>query len=121
MGTMTKTSRHPRNGQVTGLPSNLPGADLIEAGIAALQRAERTVEALLVALAAERLRNVGLDVPDAADDIETPNLALYAAVRDLGGGHFEYNALLGRLASYAGAAEWLLREPARHLGRAAGV
>ena len=85
---MTTTTCLRRNFQVDELPPNLPGADLIEAGIAALDRGERTIEALLVALAAERLREIGLTIPQAADYITAPNLALYAAVRHNGGGHF---------------------------------
>ena len=108
---MTTTTCLRRNFQVDELPPNLPGADLIEAGIAALDRGERTIEALLVALAAERLREIGLTIPQAADYITAPNLALYAAVRHAGGDHFEYNALLGRLSSFADTAEWLLRMP----------
>ena len=110
---MTTTSSLRRNRQVDNLPPNLPGADLIEAGIAALDRGERTIEALLVALAAERLRDIGLTIPQDADQIATPNLALYAAVRHAGGDYFDYNALLGRLSSFADACEWLQREPGK--------
>ena len=108
---MTTATPHRRNRQLKDLSSNLPGAELIEAGMASLERGELTTEALLVALAAARLRALGLNVPQAADDVSAPNLALYAAVRDGGGDHFDYNALLRRLSSFADAAEWLLREP----------
>ncbi len=101
-----------RNCQVGDLPARLPGAELIESGIAALRRGEHTTESLLVALAAARLRAIGLDIPSTADRIPHPNLALYAVVRNGGGDHFDYNALLGRLSSFANAAEWLLRESA---------
>ena len=107
---MTTTTRHRYNRQLKDLSPNLPGAELVEAGMAALERGEHTTEALLVALAAPRLRALGLNVPQAADGLRTPNLALYAAVRDGGGDHFDYNALLRRLSSFADAAEWLLRE-----------
>ena len=107
---MTTATSHRHSGQLNDLSSNLPGADLIESGIASLERGEHTIEALLVALAAARLRALGLNVPQAADGIRAPNLALYAAVRNGGGDHFDYNALLGRLSSFANAAEWLLRE-----------
>ncbi len=114
---MTTTSCLLRNRQVDDLPPNLPGGELIAAGITALERGERSIEALLVALAAARLRDIGLDIPQAADYIAAPNLALYAAVRHAGGDYFDYNALLGRLSSFADAAEWLLREPAQqHAG-----
>ncbi len=78
--------------------------------MASLKRGERTTEALLVALGSPRLRALGIDVPQSADDIATPNLALYEVVCDNGGDHFYYNALLRRLSSFADAAEWRMRE-----------
>lgn len=45
------------------VPRNLPGADLVASGIEALRRGELTVEALLVAVGARRLRDTGLEVP----------------------------------------------------------
>ena len=107
-------SRQPQGDPVQLLRNHpaLPGANLIAKGMASLadqpgKRGEHTVEALLVALAADRLRDLGLKVPPAADRIREPNIALYAAVCEAGGGHFEYNALLGRLTSFADAAEGL--------------
>ena len=112
METMTKTSRHRPDRRIDEFLPRLPGADIVGDGIAALERGERTVEALLVSLAAARLRDIGLNIPKAADAVAEPNLALYEAVRHAGGDHFDYNALLGRLSSFADAAEWMLREPA---------
>ena len=107
---MTTTSHVQHNAvfrktAVDDLFAKLPGAELVAAGVAALQRGERTTEALLVALAAPRLRDIGLRIPEAADGIAWPNLAPYATVCAGGGGHFEYNALLGRMSSSADAAE----------------
>ena len=117
MAAMTTTLRIRRNRQISDLPAGLPGAELVGDGIAALRRGERTVEALLVSLAAARLRDIGLDIPRSADHIAEPNLALYAAVRQDGGDHFDYNALLGRLSSFADAAECMLgRRSARRPG-----
>ena len=65
---------------------DLPGGDLVAAGIAALERGEHTIETLLVALAPTRLREFGLEIPKAADAIKEPNLALYSAVCEAGGG-----------------------------------
>ncbi len=110
---MTTSAGHRRSHHLRGLSSSLPGANLVEAGMASLERGEHTAEALLVALAAARLRALGLNVPEAADRIAAPNLALYAAVRDGGGDYFDYNALLGRLSSFADAAECLLRGSTR--------
>lgn len=108
MAAMTTTLRFRRNGQIEDLPRRLPGAELVGEGIAALERGQRTIEALLVTLAAPRLRDIGLDIPKAADHIAEPNLALYAAVQQAGGDYFDYNALLGRLSSFADAAEWMI-------------
>ena len=105
---MTTTLRCHRNRRIEDLLPRLPGADIVGDGIAALNHGERTVEALLVSMAAARLRDIGLNIPAAADHIAAPNLALYEAVRLAGGDHFDYNALLGRLSSFADAAEWLL-------------
>ena len=113
MAAMIPTLCISRNGRIEDLPPGLPGAELVGDGIAALERGERTLEALLVSLAAPRLRDIGLDIPRAADHIAEPNLALYAAVQQDGGDHFDYNALLGRLSSFADAAEWMLGRQAR--------
>ena len=114
---MTTTLRRHRDRRIDELLPRLPGAELVGDGIAALERGEQTVEALLVSLAAARLRDIGLNIPQAADHVAEPNLALYEAVRYAGGDHFDYNALLGRLSSFADAAEWLLGEPARNTAR----
>lgn len=97
-------------GELLDLPANLPGSDLVAAGIAALECGEQTVEAALVALGAPRLRAIGLDIPASADAIAEPNLALYSAVCEAGGDHFRYNALLASLLSFAQAAEWTQRK-----------
>lgn len=110
---MTTTLRFRGNRRIEDLPPGLPGTELVGGGIAALERGRRTIEALLVSLAAPRLREIGLDIPRTADQVAEPNLALYAAVRQSGGDHFDYNALLGRLSSFADAAEWMLGSQAR--------
>ena len=92
---------------------NLPGADIVAAGLDALadlasgERREFTVEALLVAVGARRLRAAGLQVPDAPGWPETPELALYAAIctthpQDA---HSRYNAFIRRLVSFERALE----------------
>ena len=84
------------------IPMDLPGADLVAAGIAALRRGDLTIEALLVAVGRPRLRSAGVDVPEAADEIETPEFALYAALcaRGDGDAHSQYNTLIRRLVSF---------------------
>ena len=88
---------------------DLPGADLMAKGIDDLRRGELTVEALLVAVGAPRLRTIGLEIPTIPSLSESPELALYAAVRASGPGdaHSRYNALIRRLVSFERAMESL--------------
>lgn len=81
----------------------LPGGDVVARGLADLARGDETVEALLVAVGAPRLRRLGFDVPT----LETPEHRLYellvAAEPD--DAHTSYNALLRTLISFERAAE----------------
>ncbi len=83
--------------------SSLPGAELIEAGLRDLSRGAETVESLLVSIAAQRLRSLGLDVPPAIADAE---LRLYHQLAAMHGAaaHSRYNALVRRLVSFQRAA-----------------
>ena len=92
---------------LTEAPADLPGAELVAAGVQALRRGERTVEALLVAVGARRLLAAGLDLPALPELRESPELALYAAIgrahpRDA---HARYNSLVRRLVSFEQALE----------------
>lgn len=80
-------------------PAILPGADLVEAGLADLARGVESVPALLVAIGAPRLRQLGVAVPDAPD---RPEHRLYALLsrEDADAAHARYNALIRRLVSY---------------------
>lgn len=72
--------------------AGLPGAELVCAGLAALEalaensretpaaRPEFPIEALLVAIGATRLRRAGLRVPDVPGLPKAPELALYDAL-----------------------------------------
>ncbi len=82
----------------------LPGQELVERGLADLRRGDKTVQALLVSIAAPRLRATGLDVPEPLPD---PELSLYELLRREHGddAHGRYNALVRRLVSYERAAE----------------
>ena len=92
---------------------DLPGADLVTAGVEALRavvRGERrdfSIEALLVAVGAARLRAADLDVPEPPGLPEQPELALHAALCATGEGnsHSRYNALIRRLVSFEHALE----------------
>lgn len=82
----------------------LPGGDLVAAGLADLAagRAD-TAEALLVLVAAPRLRLLGIPVPDVGPG--DPELALYAVLAAEHGdaAHGRYNALRRRVVSFARA------------------
>ena len=84
--------------------SRLPGAELVEAGLADLARGVESVEALLVSVGAARLTALGLDVPR---PYESPEKRLYAwlAADDPDAAHSRYNALVARLVSFERAAE----------------
>ena len=84
------------------MPSEVPGQELVEAGLAAMERGEWTVEALLVAVGAPRLRFIGLHVPDLPDAPDHPEIALYHALGRIypDDTHSRYNALIRRLVSY---------------------
>lgn len=111
---MSRTGRN--TGGAAPFPPDLPGADLVAAGIAALRRRDFNLEALLVAVGAPRLRRAGLDLPAAAGEPKAPELALYAALRGGDGdAHSRYNAPIRRLVSFERALEAARR---RESGRA---
>jgi hypothetical protein len=82
----------------------LPGGDLILAGIEDLRRGLETVPALLVCVGAPRLRRLGFEVPAT---VANPEHRLYAllARSDEPSAHGRYNALIRRLVSFERAAE----------------
>jgi hypothetical protein len=85
----------------------LPGADLVEEGLADLEAGRHTEPALLVEIAAPRLRPLGLAIPHAAgEEGISPEHRLYSLLSSQpgGGAHSRYNALLSRIASFAAAA-----------------
>ena len=85
--------------------SHLPGAELIEKGLADLAAGDKTPEGLLVLVGAPRLRRSGLPVPTSS--IADPERVLYEILsRSYGdGAHSKYNALSRRLVSLATALE----------------
>jgi len=84
--------------------SHLPGGDLIARGLLDLGCSRETVEALLVSIAAPRLRDLGVAVPALLPD---PEHKLYErlAREDPDSAHSRYNALLRRLTSFESALE----------------
>jgi hypothetical protein len=87
--------------EITGLP----GFDMVARGIEDLAAGRETVEALLVAVGAVRLRRGGLPVP--RHHFDHPEHRLYTLVAASSGdaAHSRYNALIRRLVSFERALE----------------
>lgn len=81
----------------------LPGAEIVATGIEDLRDGRETAEALLVSMAATRLRQLGFDVPPA---IAEPEHRLWDKLAQEGvdAAHGRYNALVRRLVSFQRAA-----------------
>lgn len=82
---------------------SLPGGDLIAKGLDDLAQGADTIEALLVAIGAQRLRRLGFQLPT----LEDPEHRLYSrlAAADPDAAHSRYNALLRKLTSFERALE----------------
>ena len=89
------------------IPPGLPGTDLVASGIGALQRGERTVEALLVCVGRTRMRMAGLEIPSPPPLAQAPEIELYLAIaaEHPEDAHSRYNALIRRLVSFERALE----------------
>jgi hypothetical protein len=83
----------------------LPGEDLIETGLRDLVAGRETVEGLLVAVGAPRLRRIGMELP--ATLPPDPDHRLYELLEEHNAeqAYGRYNALLRTLSSFARAAE----------------
>ena len=86
------------------ITARLPGADLIDAGLADLTAGSVTIESLLVSIAAPGLRDAGLVVDHPIADAEVQLYALLSA-RDGAAAHSHYNALLRRVTSFRRAVQ----------------
>jgi len=82
------------------IPDGMPGRELIVAGLDDLHAGRETVEAMLVATGAPRLRACGISVP--GDDRPDSGLRMYRLLgeRDAAGAYSTYNALRRRLSSF---------------------
>jgi len=78
----------------------LPGEEFVHDGLRDLKEGRETVPALLVAIGAPRLRQLGIDVP--THSFTSPEHRLYQklAEEDRGSAHSRYNALIRRLVSF---------------------
>ena len=84
--------------------SSLPGHELVRAGVEDLAAGRETEAALVVAMAAPRLRAVGVEVP--AGGGSWPSHRLYELLsKSDSGAHGRYNALVGRIVSFARSVE----------------
>lgn len=86
--------------------TELPGAEVVNAGLADLLAGRETANAAAVSMASRRLRAVGVEVPPATST-EPAAHRLYEHLRraDPRGAHSRYNAIVRRVASFARAAE----------------
>lgn len=86
--------------------TRLPGAEIVLPGIADLEAGRESVNASAVQCAAGRLRRLGLNAPAAGGDVPAAHRLYRQLSSELGdGAHSRYNAILARVASFAGAAE----------------
>jgi hypothetical protein len=89
---------------VNEVPRDLPGHELVSTGLLYLAAGRESEASLVVAMAAPRLRALGFDVPPSV--VEQPGHRLYELLSEHdGGAHSRYNALVGRMVSFARAAE----------------
>ncbi len=86
------------------IPHDLPGSELVERGLSDLRAGRESEASLVVAMASPRLRALGFDVPE--DRAGRPGHRLYALLAQSDQSpHSRYNALVGRMTSFARAAE----------------
>ncbi len=85
--------------------ASLPGHELVNAGLRDLAAGRESEASLLVAMAARRLRAAGVQVPDGGEELPSHRLYELICERDPDGAHSRYNALVGRIVSFARAAE----------------
>src|SRR5437016_3817747 len=84
----------------------IPGEELVQEGLADLAQDKLTDCSLLLLVAAPRLRNLGVDIPDRPTSTPYHHL-LYERLEDRLGtaAHSHYNSLIRRIVSYARAME----------------
>jgi hypothetical protein len=84
----------------------LPGAARIRRGLLDAAENRRTADALLVSIASQRLRDLGLPVAPAADLAMEPELALYELLGPLTSDpYYAYRAALAELDSFIASLE----------------
>lgn len=105
MSPATSAAHHSEAMQpVPPIQDDLPGYELLSAGLADLAAGRETECSLLIAMASRRLRALGIDVPDCK--VRDPSHRLYELLTEPGaGGYSRYNALTRRLVSFIRAAD----------------
>jgi hypothetical protein len=84
----------------------LPGAEIVLAGITDLREGRSSTNALAVQAAAPRLQALGLEAGRGEGEVPAAHRLYQLLQRDLGdGAHSRYNAILSRVTSFAQAAE----------------
>jgi hypothetical protein len=83
---------------------SLPGAELVEQGLADLRARRESVASLLVSVGATRLAAAGYELVQPFDDAEHRLYELLSR-DDPDSAHSRYNALIRRLVSFERAAE----------------
>lgn len=84
---------------------SLPGHEIVEPGVADLLAGVDSQAALVVALAADRLRAAGVAVPNLPPGRPAHQLYLLLAAEHGDDAHSRYRALVSRVVSFARAAE----------------
>ena len=85
---------------------SLPGEDLVEQGLADLAENRITDLALLVLIAAPRLKRLGINVPDRPFPLPYEHHLYDRLAQRLGNdAHSQYNSLIRRIVSYSRALE----------------
>jgi len=80
--------------------SSLPADDLIVTGIEDLHSSRETIPALLVAIGAPKLRDLGLDLPENLPSNPEHRLYDLLSISGSDSAHSRYNALIRKLVSF---------------------
>jgi len=78
----------------------LPGGEIVVRGLEDLGKGTESPEALLVAMAATRLRELGISLPGALPSSPEAKLYRFLAAQHGTGAHSKYNAWRRRLLSF---------------------
>ena len=83
----------------------LPASELVETGIADLEKERETIPALLVAIGAPKLRKLGLALPSLLPSNPEHRLYDRLSLDNSDAAHSRYNSLIRKLVSFQRAME----------------